>query len=278
MTGQPSDLYIFVVDTDQYAGNFERELVAYATATVGECGVGSELAAEALTDLEFSAPDVLEWLDANVHSEHDYHGCARPASIWQSRTGGYNSVALFLGEEPPAAVLAVLKERALGYCLNRVSRRSLQPEPIEVLGFRLIKRTTTFEELGLQGAQGKPKPLTPVVDQHGDVAFWSDKDGEVLAYDFGYGHCSRNQFDSDADWSANGWCLCQGGELHDGYSTLRDVLLALGPEVYLSLEDYRASRTTTLESVIDAARAWAKLPPLAETPASEIDAPDDDCE
>jgi len=36
--------FIFVIDTDTYAGNFERPMCAYMTGRVGECGVGEEFA------------------------------------------------------------------------------------------------------------------------------------------------------------------------------------------------------------------------------------------
>lgn len=29
-------MYAFVIDTEQYAGNFEREIGAYCTGTIGE--------------------------------------------------------------------------------------------------------------------------------------------------------------------------------------------------------------------------------------------------
>lgn len=35
-------LYIFVIDTNKYAGNFERQLCAYMTGRIGECEVGEE--------------------------------------------------------------------------------------------------------------------------------------------------------------------------------------------------------------------------------------------
>ena len=34
--------YGFVVRTNLYAGNFEREICAYMTGVIGECGVGDE--------------------------------------------------------------------------------------------------------------------------------------------------------------------------------------------------------------------------------------------
>ena len=41
MQGQP-DHYLFVIDTDIYAGNFERQMCAYITGQIGECEVGKE--------------------------------------------------------------------------------------------------------------------------------------------------------------------------------------------------------------------------------------------
>lgn len=39
-----SSKYILVADTNQYAGNFERELCAYITGQYGECSVGADIA------------------------------------------------------------------------------------------------------------------------------------------------------------------------------------------------------------------------------------------
>lgn len=36
------DHFIFIVDTDHYAGNFERPMCAYMTGEIGECGVGDK--------------------------------------------------------------------------------------------------------------------------------------------------------------------------------------------------------------------------------------------
>ncbi len=36
------DHYLFVIDTDTYAGSFEREICAYVTGQIGECEVGKE--------------------------------------------------------------------------------------------------------------------------------------------------------------------------------------------------------------------------------------------
>jgi len=71
--------WIFVIDTDEYDGNFERELTAYITGQVGECGVGGEMAelyrAEAGGQSEDKFDDLLE------HRADD-NGCHRPCAIY----------------------------------------------------------------------------------------------------------------------------------------------------------------------------------------------------
>lgn len=73
--------WLFVIDTENYAGNFERELCAYITGRVGECGVGDDMA-------ELFKQEVGEPFE-NVVEEGDEHGCYRPATIYPS-LGWYN--------------------------------------------------------------------------------------------------------------------------------------------------------------------------------------------
>jgi len=75
--------YILVIDTELYAGNFERPMCAYATGQVGECGVGEEEA----QDFEDAFPKEAEEIAEIICSLPDEHGCHRPASIYP--TPGY---------------------------------------------------------------------------------------------------------------------------------------------------------------------------------------------
>jgi hypothetical protein len=104
--------YVFIIDTDTYAGNFERPLCAHITGQVGECGVGGEQAAKARLEIQ---EDVLAWFDDLVISMPDDHGCHRPASIWRSPDGPYNSVAIFLEAKPPDEIFDLMCERAHTY-------------------------------------------------------------------------------------------------------------------------------------------------------------------
>lgn len=78
MDGMVLDRYVLVIDTDKYAGNFEREMVAFITGQVGECEVG--LKARDAFRAEF--PD-LDFEDLVIDQPNE-HGCWRPASIWPS--------------------------------------------------------------------------------------------------------------------------------------------------------------------------------------------------
>ena len=70
--------YLLVVDTEQYSGNFERQLCAYITGIVGECGVGHEEAGVAQEDLP---EKVQEWCQEHVLLKMDDNGCDRPVAI-----------------------------------------------------------------------------------------------------------------------------------------------------------------------------------------------------
>ena len=70
-----TNCYVFVVDTNKYSGNFEREMCAFMTGNVGECGRGSET-------VEEYRKEVGEPLDFLVTVWDN--GCSRPCTIWET--------------------------------------------------------------------------------------------------------------------------------------------------------------------------------------------------
>lgn len=88
-------LWIFIVDTEKYAGNFERDMCAFMTGIIGECEVGRELA-----HLYYEQTGLVEegfdWSCTNVEwceelknpftnlviKKPDEHGCHRPTEMW----------------------------------------------------------------------------------------------------------------------------------------------------------------------------------------------------
>lgn len=69
------DKIYFVIDTNTYAGNFEREMCAYITGQTGDCGVGVEIAGEVDSDYSDEMADL-------VSQESDENGCYRPCKIY----------------------------------------------------------------------------------------------------------------------------------------------------------------------------------------------------
>lgn len=73
--------YVFIIDTDSYSGNFERDMCAYITGRVGECTVGDDMADAFIADGHKPF--------ANVIDKPDSGGCWRPCAIWPT-LGYYN--------------------------------------------------------------------------------------------------------------------------------------------------------------------------------------------
>lgn len=88
-----------LVKTNSYAGNFERELCAFMTGHIGECGVGGELVEPIITAL----------FDGYIESEPDDHGCFRPVEIDDNDS---NNIVIFFSKKPYESQLMVLKDRA----------------------------------------------------------------------------------------------------------------------------------------------------------------------
>lgn len=143
--------WVFVVDTDTYAGNFARPMVAYMTGAVGECGVGEDEAA--LVPLDIAAR-----FEERMLGARDEHGVSRPASIWPTpgwsndghgkHTQGpgpwpaYLSVAAFFEERPTDEECEILAARARAYAAVATKRA----HPGTITGFRLIHYEVTVTE------------------------------------------------------------------------------------------------------------------------------------
>lgn len=92
----------FVIDTDSYAGNFERELCAHICGHIGECGVGSDY-----------VEDGTEEIFHNVIQVPDEHGCHRPCSIYPNPRYKNNGMGFAYQDGQEAMALEKLKESYL---------------------------------------------------------------------------------------------------------------------------------------------------------------------
>lgn len=160
-------LYGFVVDTENYAGNFECEMCAWMTGHTGECGKGNDevnIALEELDPLIYKAitenitgymnDGVLRpcslyetpgWYNDGKGKYSRYEGLSRPADTWPA----YLSVIIFFRTNVFSQVdlVRTLKERALSYKPPRWAT------PITITGFRAqrIEISTRITNLTLLG-------------------------------------------------------------------------------------------------------------------------------
>ena len=99
--------YYFVVDTESYAGNFEREMCAFMTGQVGECGVGQKAAAIFEEDC---GEDLLEEMEDLIGAENDDRGCCRPAKIYPTPGWFNNGVGGHYKENDPGVMKRAQEE------------------------------------------------------------------------------------------------------------------------------------------------------------------------
>ncbi len=143
---------LFAIDTEQYAGNFEREMCAYVTGHVGECAVGAEAAAAYVAETGRRPLDFVEDRptgDNDVFSPCDIY----PTPGWFNHGMGgekyhaYLSVAIFVTRVPADEDLRFMKERAnkfLDYCQK--SGDTFAPKQITITGFRIVEVVESTKE------------------------------------------------------------------------------------------------------------------------------------
>jgi hypothetical protein len=78
-------MQIIRINTERYAGNFERELCAYVTGQYGDCGVGDLIAQGARKSIKN-----LVWFEHHLQWEPDEFDCHRPVVI-QTTDGWFNN-------------------------------------------------------------------------------------------------------------------------------------------------------------------------------------------
>lgn len=149
---------IIVIDTTSFTGNYERELCAYLTGQLGDCGVGSAMAELAEEELKH-----LNWWNDNICPQESDEGSEfyRPCSIWpteglsylgepikpnQKIAPAYFSVAIFVEELPPEEVLEEMLERLKVFAKNPEKvyidngfNKRLDSKELIITGYRLIE-------------------------------------------------------------------------------------------------------------------------------------------
>jgi len=142
MEDGPKNGYAFIIDTNSYAGNFEREMTAYLTGVVGDCGVGEDMVEKLPINFE-----------DDIQQVADDHGCYRPTSCWlEPKSGMNNSVAIFFYNKPTDEQIKLMKERVKDWdnifkTKGRMAEFHKNDSEIKILGFRLLKFENTVTEI-----------------------------------------------------------------------------------------------------------------------------------
>jgi len=145
MTDGPKEGFAFVIDTEQYAGNFEREMTAYLTGHIGDCEVG----------IDMPKPKVSDEFFVNVMDVADEHGTYRPTTCYPlSKTQIYNVVAIFFYEKPSEEQIHFMKERVKDFpevfkTEGRMAQFHKNDPLIQITGFRLIEFKHIVTEINL---------------------------------------------------------------------------------------------------------------------------------
>ena len=136
------DCIAFVIDTEQYAGNFEREMCAHLTGRIGDCEVGEELVDPVLKEMFYNVVDM-----------PDDHACYRPTTCFPLKDKpDNNAVAIFFDKNDPPTEeqITLMKERANEFQeVFRTKGRMAEFNKdalITITGFRLIEFSTTRTE------------------------------------------------------------------------------------------------------------------------------------
>lgn len=101
--------FAILIETNEYAGSFEREMCAHLTGHVGECEVGKE----------FIDDEIANLFDQFIGNEADDNGCYRPVALGCDIDGGTNKdVVIFFEEKPAQEHIDIIKSRltTFNYC------------------------------------------------------------------------------------------------------------------------------------------------------------------
>lgn len=133
----------FVIDTNSYAGNFERELCAYVTGYWDNETHGGDQAE--VFEKEIGNPNPFEgYVTYAITRDDDVPVYAPQCIEWESTNKANNSVGIFFEKEPTPELITLMKKRAKRFTKKgKIFDRRVK---LKILGFRFLRRTVTIRE------------------------------------------------------------------------------------------------------------------------------------
>jgi len=126
--------YLFIINTDKYAGNFEREMCAYSTGQIGDCEVGHRQADDFLDEY---GEDVVNEFGDKIMQVADEHGCYRPCEIYNNNietNNEYHAVCISFNQPPTSHMIHIMRGMSIEYGVMK---------GINVLSFELLLEETS---------------------------------------------------------------------------------------------------------------------------------------
>lgn len=146
MSSSAKDGYGLVIKTNEYTGNFEREMCAFLTGQVGECEVGDDM-----RDILVEEGVDMETMGFESYINHvpDDHGCHRPVSLDENDA---NNLIIYFHTKPSEKQIEHIKKYAPMFDqYNRTHSRMKefnQNNPkINILGYELRKYNFNVESV-----------------------------------------------------------------------------------------------------------------------------------
>ena len=132
------------IDTDSYAGNFERELCAYVTGHWDQETHGGDQA-EVFEKEWGDRPNPFEdYITMALTQDDDCPVNTYQCLEWEPVNKKMNSVGIFFEKEPTSELIELIKKRA--YKFEKKGKIFDKPVNLKIIGFRLLKRTVKIEE------------------------------------------------------------------------------------------------------------------------------------
>ena len=105
--------YVFIIETDKFAGNFNRKMCAYATGVLGASRGGEAEAREFYNHRGLAWPPEYGYPDPNPFCDiiaeiPDSECCHEPSAIWSP---GNTNVGIFFSERPSNELMTLMQER-----------------------------------------------------------------------------------------------------------------------------------------------------------------------
>lgn len=140
MISKPTSNYLFVIDTDSYAGNFDRELCGYLTGDPNNYHSAADYAQMCEEEDTIFSEDIISKMDV-CESENG----PTTVTIIKNDKNIYNSVAILFEKKPTKKEIETMKARAEKFVKSVFIEEFCSR--FNILGFRLLKSEINYKEV-----------------------------------------------------------------------------------------------------------------------------------